>query len=149
MNPTVFLAGIIQGSIPEARIHQQDWREPIRAAFERHCPSAEVYCHYEAHPNSIEYDLPEIIETLEEGNRRAAEADVVVCWLPEASMGTAVEMYRAHVTGAVVIAITPMAANWVIRAYGDRIFADLDEFERFLANGELAAILASKRDGKD
>ncbi|KKL96236.1 hypothetical protein LCGC14_1846520, partial [marine sediment metagenome] len=129
----VFLAGIIQGSIKEPRIHPQDWREPVRRAIERHCPRAEVYCHYQAHPDSIRYELPEIIATLEDGNRRAAEADVVVAYLPEASMGTGLEMYLGKSAGAVVVTITPMAANWVVRAYSDRILSDLDALERFLS----------------
>lgn len=141
----VFLAGIIQGSLAEPRIHAQSWRDPLKAALARHAPDAEVYCHYEAHPESIRYDLPRIVETLEDGNRRAAEADVVICWLPEASMGTAVEMYAAHRAGAVVLTITPMTANWVIRAYSDRIFAGLAAFEEFLAGGELADLIARKR----
>jgi hypothetical protein len=140
----VFLAGVIQGSIREARIHPQDWRGGLRAALERHCPGAEVYCHYEAHPDSITYGLPRILETMEDGNRRAAQADVVVCWLPEASMGTAIEMYLAAQAGAVVLTVTPMAANWVVRAYSDRVFPDLAAFEEFLATGELEGLVAAK-----
>ena len=143
----VFLAGIMQGSIPAARIHPQDWRTPIKHALARHCPLAKVYCHYEAHPNSLQYEQPQIVQTLEDGNHRAREADVVICWLPEASMGTAIEMYVAAKAGAVVISITPMVANWVIRTYSDRILPDLDAFEQFLAGGELAALHRQKRLG--
>jgi len=141
----VFLAGIIQGSLAEPAIHPQDWREPIREAIETHCEKANVYCHFEANPNSIDYDDRQMVETLAEGNRRAAASDVVVCWLPEASMGTAVEMHLAAEAGAVVLTISPMAANWVVRAYSDRIFADLGQFEQFLAGGELERLLAHKR----
>jgi hypothetical protein len=140
----VFLAGIIQGSIKAAAIHDQDWREPIKRIFAVHVPGADVYCHYEAHPNSIEYELPKICETLEDGNRRSAESDVVVCWLPEASMGTAVEMYLAAKAGAAVVAITPMAANWVIRAYADAIVPDLAAFEAFVSAGELQRLYKRK-----
>lgn len=142
----VFLAGIIQGSLTDLRIHDQDWRQPIKEALARHLPEADVYCHYATHPQSITYELPEILETLADGNRRAAEAGVVVCWLPQASMGTALEMFVAHQAGAVVLSITPLAANWVIRAYSDRIFPSIKEFEQFLAAGELPALLARKRE---
>jgi hypothetical protein len=104
-----------------------------------------VYCHYEAHPNSIAYELPQILATLEDGNRRAAAADVVVCYVPEASMGTAIEMYLAAQAGAVVLTISPMTANWVIRSYSDRIFPDIEAFERFLAAGELETLWRQKR----
>lgn len=141
----VFLAGIIQGSLVEAEIHPQDWREPIRSAVERHLPQAEVYCHYSEHPNSIGYDLPAIRSTLEDGIARAAGCDVLVAYLPAASMGTAIEMYQAARCGAVVLTITPMAANWIVRAYSDRIFPDVAAFETFLARGELTALARAKR----
>lgn len=140
----IFLAGIIQGSIAEAKIHSQDWRVPIKEALARSVPEAQVYCHYTQHPNSITYDLPMIQATLEDGNQRAARCDVLVAYVPSASMGTAVEMYLAARNGAVVLTITPLSANWVIRAYSDRIWATVEEFERFLAAGELPRLLQSK-----
>lgn len=130
----VFIAGIIQGSNVEAEIHQQGWRDRIRQALSAHLPDAEIYCHYSQHPNSITYDLPEIRSTIAAGNKRAAESDLLVAYVPSASMGTAIEMYEAAKAGAVVLTISPLAANWVVRAYSDRIFPDVDSFENFLAS---------------
>ncbi|HUS92866.1 MAG TPA: hypothetical protein VM695_13490 [Phycisphaerae bacterium] len=141
----VFLAGIIQGSKVAAEIHPQDWRGPIRDLLERHLPKAEVYCHYGEHPNSITYDLPEILATFEDGLERARACDVLVAYLPSASMGTAIEMHEAARAGAVVLSVTPMAANWVVRAYSDRIFTDLESFEAFLGSGGLGELLAARR----
>jgi hypothetical protein len=141
----IFLAGIMQGSIAEAKIHSQDWREPIKQAFARHVAEAEVYCHYSRHRGSIAYEMPDIRRVLEDGIERAAECDVLVAFLPSASMGTAIEMYRASQRGAVVLTISPMAANWVIRCYSDRIFPDVEAFEKFLADGELRKLIAHKR----
>ena len=140
----VFLAGIIQGSKVAAEIHPQDWRDPVRRILERHVRQADVYCHYGEHPNSITYDLPEICATFEEGLARARNCDVLVAFLPSASMGTAIEMHEAARNGSAVLTITPMAANWVVRAYSDRIFRDVNEFEAFLAEGELATLLEHK-----
>jgi len=133
----IFLAGIIQGSIQEVRVHSQDWRQPLISLLDRYVPEARVYDHFAAHPGGIEYDLDRIRATLAEGNARAAASDVVICWLPEASLGTALEMYLASQAGALVVTITPMAANWVIRAYSDHIFPDLESFKLFLATGGL------------
>jgi hypothetical protein len=141
----IFLAGIIQGSKVEAEIHPQDWRAAVRDLLARYAPDAEVYCHYSEHPHSITYELREIRATFEDGLRRARRCDVLVAYLPGASMGTAIEMHEAARAGAVVLAITPMAANWVVRHYGDGIFPDLATFETFLAAGELAGLLAAKR----
>jgi len=128
----------------EAAIHRQDWREPIKQALKRHAPHARVYCHYSVHPHSITYDLPKIKETLADGNRRAGECDVLIAFVPSASMGTAIEMHEAAKNGAVVLSITPLVANWVIRAYSDRIFPDMEAFEKFLASGELDELLKTK-----
>ena len=140
----VFLAGIIQGSKIEAEIHDQDWRGPIKAAIARSLPGANVYCHYGRHPQSITYELPDIRETLADGNRRAAACDLLVAYIPSASMGTAIEMYEAARAGATVVAITPMDANWIVRAYADRILPDIDSFERFAASGELQRLTEAK-----
>jgi len=140
----VFLAGIIQGSKVEAEIHAQDWRKPIGELLARYLPEADVYCHYSQHPNSITYRMPEIRATLQEGLDRARSCDVLVAYLPSASMGTAIEMYAAADGGAVVLTISPMAANWIVRAYSDRVFPDVAAFGAFLASGELPVLLGAK-----
>ena len=141
----VFLAGIIQGSLVEPTIHHQDWRESVKAVLAAHLPEAEVYCHYSRHPESIRYELPDIRRTLAEGNRRAATCDLLIAYLPEASMGTAVEMHEAYACGAVIVTISPMSANWVVRAYSDRLVADLAGLEALTASGDLARLIAAKR----
>ena len=141
----VFLAGIIQGSLVEPAINSQLWREPIKQALAHHLPEAEVYCHYAQHPDSITYDLPEIRSTLRDGIERAATCDLLVAYLPSASMGTAIEMYEAHRGGAAVVAITPLAANWVIRATSHHIAPDTAAFEAFAASGRLGRLVRETR----
>ncbi len=141
----VFLAGIIQGSLVEADIHCQDWRTPIKQALALHLPGAEVYCHYSRHPHSIGYELPDIRRTLAEGIAQAAACDLLIAYVPSASMGTAVEMHAAAAAGAVVLTITPLVANWVVRAYSDRIFPNMASFEAFLPTSEMAALLERRR----
>lgn len=65
----------------------------------------------------------------------AAAADVVVSYLPEASMGSAVEIHAAKLAGKTIIAVAPgsMAANWVVRSYSDRVVPGLDELRAHLA----------------
>jgi hypothetical protein len=140
----IFLAGIIQGSMVEPKIHNQDWRDAIKQVLARHLPTADVYCHYTQHPHSILYDLPRLKAVLEEGNRRAAECDLLVAFLPAASMGTAIEMHEAAAHGGMVLTISPLAANWVVRAYSDRVFPDIEGLEAFLSSGQFQSLLAQK-----
>ncbi|MFA6092305.1 MAG: hypothetical protein WCU88_01975 [Elusimicrobiota bacterium] len=141
----VFLAGIIQGSIPKSTIHNQDWRGPIREALSRHLPQAEVYCHYSCHPASIDYEMPEIRATLSDGIEKAAQSDLVVAFVPSASMGTALEIYEAYRRGAAVVTISPLSANWVLRVYSDALLPDMAAFEDYLSSGSLQRLLESKK----
>jgi hypothetical protein len=140
----VFLAGIIQGSLVEAAIHKQDWREPIKDILRRRLPGADVYCHYSLHPNSITYDLAEIRRVLAEGNARAAACDLLIAYVPSASMGTAIEMHEASRSGAVVVAVSPLSANWVVRAYSDRVVADFAALDELLGSEDFSQLLRSK-----
>jgi len=141
----VFLAGIIQGSLVEKAIHAQGWRDGIRAVLARRLGDAEIYCHYSRHPKSIAYDLPAIRATLRDGLRKAAECDLLVAYLPAASMGTAIEMYEAARAGAVVVTVSPMAANWIVRAYSDAVVPDVAALDALLADGGLERLLAARR----
>jgi hypothetical protein len=142
--PRVFLAGVIQGSLRESRMHPQDWRHDVTASLERHLPGAEVVDHVARHPGALSYDLARIHETLEEGFREARQADLVVAWLPEASMGTAIEICEARRAGVPVVAITPLSVNWVVRAFADAILPDLAAFDTFSAQGGLGRLLGSR-----
>ncbi|HUU42809.1 MAG TPA: hypothetical protein VMX57_03465, partial [Planctomycetota bacterium] len=73
----------------------------------------------------------------------AGDADVLVAFLPEASMGTAVEMWEAHRRGRIVLAVTPLDANWAVKFLSTRVFGDLASFEEFVTTGELERLLAS------
>ncbi|MDP6545599.1 MAG: hypothetical protein QGH60_16575 [Phycisphaerae bacterium] len=141
----VFLAGIIQGSLAEARIHDQDWRTPIKRILTEHRTDAEIYCHYSLHPNSITYEMPEIRATLADGFKQAAQCDLLIAYVPSASMGTAIEIYEAVRNNAIVLTISPMAPNWVLRAYSHRIFPDTEAFEQFIATGGLDDLIAQRK----
>jgi hypothetical protein len=61
-----------------------------------------------------------------------------VAFVPEASMGTAIEMWEAYEHGrGAVIAISPLVHNWAIRFCSHAVYADFDEFEAALASGDL------------
>ncbi len=140
----IFVAGIIQGSLRDRTIHAQSYRDRLvgllRAAF----PTVEVYCPIENYPNSLEFTDEVARATFLGLMQRAAEADVLVAYVPEASMGTAIEMWQAHRHGRLVITISPMAANWAVRFLSHVVLPDIDAFERFVGSGELARLLAAR-----
>jgi hypothetical protein len=66
------------------------------------------------------------------------EVDAIVAYVPEASMGTAIEMWEAYEHGrGAVIAISPLAHNWAIRFCSHAVYGDFDEFAAALASGEV------------
>lgn len=140
-----FIAGIIQGSISELEIHSQDYRIRIREMLKNHFPEAEVFCPVEHHPNSLYYAFEKGQRTFFDLMERAGEADVLVAFLPEASMGTAIEMWEAFQRGRVVLAVTPLRENWVVKFLADAVLVSLEGLETFITSGELDVLIARKR----
>lgn len=132
------MAGIIQGSRQDTTIHAQDYRARIVGLLRSAFPDHEVYCPMENYPGSLDFTEERARRTFFGLMDRAARADVLVAYLPEASMGTAVEMWQAHRGGRIVVTISPMAANWVVRFLSTVVVPDVAAFERLVRSGELA-----------
>jgi hypothetical protein len=133
-----FLAGIMQGSHLAAILHHQDYRGHIRRMVETHFPGAEVYDPLADHADSLNYDERRGREVFFHHNQLCREVDVVLAFVPEASMGTAIEMWEAYQNGRAVIAISPLKHNWAVRFLSHEIYDDVDEFEQALFSGRVA-----------
>ncbi len=140
----IFVAGIIQGSLQDRSIHAQSYRERIVGLLRSRLPEVQVYCPIENYPNSLSFSDAVARETFLGLMARAAEADVLVAYVPEASMGTAIEMWQAHRHGRLVVAVSPMAANWAVRFLADVLLPDLDAFERYVRGGQFERLLAAR-----
>jgi hypothetical protein len=99
---------------------------------QRYLPDAEVYCPVSLHPESPSYDDSQASEVLQESVEAAKASDLLIAYVPEASMGSAIELWEAKRAGVRVVSITPLKDNWVIRYASDVILDDLDEVESFL-----------------
>lgn len=132
-----FVAGIMQGSRRDEDICDQDYRTSIREIILRRYPDAEVICPFELYPDSVGYGYERGRQTFLELLDRATEADVLVAYLPEASMGTAIEMWQAYSAGARILTISPMSDNWVVKFLSHRVFDSIEPFGDFLARDEL------------
>jgi hypothetical protein len=137
----IFLAGIIQGSLVESTIHNQDYRAAIKRVLAETLPDAEVYCPVTAHPNSLSYDDATGREVFLRHIDMARGSNMVIAYLPSASMGTAIELWEAHRGGTPVVTISPLTINWAIKFLSDLVVADLAEFESACRDGRVAALL--------
>ncbi len=132
----VFIGGIMQGSRRENTIDAQDYRAQISACLRTHVPRVEIVDPFELHPDSVAYEVEEARQTLIALAREAGRADAMVAFVPEASMGTALEIWEAYHSGHPVFTISPLAHNWVVKCLSTRVFQDLAEFSAFVAAGE-------------
>ena len=124
----VFIAGVMQGSKQDKGITGQNYRQIIREAIHKKHPEAEVVDPFSLFPDSPEYGDERASQVLLAMAAEAGNSDIVVAFIPEASMGTAMEMLRAYDNGKIVISISPMAENWVVRSLSQRVFPTLKAF---------------------
>ncbi len=137
----VFICGIIQGSLKGKDIHEQMYRKRIRDIIQKYLPAANVYCPVSLHPKSPFYVDERAFKVLNESIEAARVSDLLIAYLPEASMGSAIEMWEAKQAGVKIIAITSMTSNWVVRYVSDVILKDIDEFEDFARKASLAKLV--------
>ncbi len=137
----IFLAGIMQGSYVDALLHRQDYRQVLKDQLAIHLPQAQVYDPLADHGESLQYDDAQGREVFFHHNAMCREVDVLLAFLPEASMGTAIEMWEAHQAGKVVLSISPLAHNWAVRFLSHQIYSDLAAFVDQLQAGEVAKII--------
>jgi hypothetical protein len=128
----VFIAGIMQGSRLDKDVEDQGYRERIAEAIRGRVPDADILDPWELFPDSPTYDDERGKQVYLSLNDAAATADILIAYVPQASMGTAIEMWQAFQAGARIYTVSPLTENWVVRFLSDRVFATLDEFIQFL-----------------
>jgi len=142
-NVQVFIGGIMQGSERGLGINDQSYRQTIGRLLKARYPDVEIVDPLALFPDSLAYDDDRARQIFFDLAEAAAGADLMVAWLPEASMGTALEMVRAFDAGTPVVSISPMAHNWFIRFLSQRIFPNLAAFDEWLQDDGLLAVVGA------
>ena len=137
----IFIAGIMQGSIKSKGIQGQDYRKIIRDTVKTHHPDAKIIDPFSLFPDSVEYDDQRSKQVLFAMAAEAESSDIVIAYLPEASMGTALEMIRAYDDGKTVVSISPMEKNWFIRAVSSKVFPSLEDFCVWVSQTQLKELI--------
>jgi hypothetical protein len=140
----IFLAGLMQGSHLALVVHNQDWRAQLRELLSTHLPDAKVYDPWDDHSNSVDYDDVRGKQVFLHHNQLCREVDCVLAFVPQASMGTAIEMWEGHQAGRAVIAVSPLIHNWAVKFLSDAVYPDVAAFEAALADGRVEAIIRRK-----
>ena len=133
----VFIAGVMQGNRRGAGMVSQAYRDAITDLLQAHLVDVEIWDPNRIHPDGVEYDQETARQTFVEMSELAAEADCLIAYVPEASMGTAVEMWQAYRAGVPVYTISPLTENWVVFSLSRAVFPDVDAFAEFVSGGGL------------
>jgi hypothetical protein len=134
----VFIAGVMQGSRTDDRVGDQGYRSRITHILRENLAEVEIVDPWALHPESEGYDVERARVTFIKMCALAGQVDVLVAYLPEASMGTAVEMWEAYQNGVRIYCISGLTENWVVKLLSSRVFSTLEDFEDFVTNGGLA-----------
>ena len=148
---TYFLSGVMGGSQTASStslgipMESQDYRGQIRAAILAADAAANIVDPLEmgaVRGRELGFgegkpswtDDADVRKLFAEVVDAAAAADVVVSYLPTASMGSACELHAAHAAHKTVLCIAPgaMAQNWVVRSFSARTFEDIPALAWFL-----------------
>ena len=137
----IYISGVMQGSIKGDGIQEQGYRPIITEGIKVLHPEAEIFDPRAAFPDSPSFDDDRAKQALFFMADEAASSDVVIAYLPEASMGTALEMIRAYDNGKLVITITSLEKNWFIKGVSAKIFHSLDEFGSWIQQTDLYELI--------
>jgi len=128
----VFIAGIMQGNRKDKLIYSQDYRRIITNKLAELFESVDVIDPDRTDPERLTYTHEQAKEMFFKYCTIAGEADLLIAYIPEASMGSAVEMWMAYQAKIPIITISTMNSNWVVKLLSNVIYESLDEFlERF------------------
>ncbi len=134
----VFIAGVMQAERHDDQIESQSYRRLITEALKTHIPDVKITDPWALNPDSVNYDEERARHTFLTMTKTAGEVDLLIAYLPQVSMGTAMEMWQAHQAGVHIIAVTPFVHHWAIRFTADEILPNLDSLIALISNGRLA-----------
>jgi spore coat protein CotH len=137
----VFFAGIIQGSNVRSVIFDQNYREKIKSILIKRYPNVEIFDPFEKHKYSVNYDVKRARQVFFMHLDELKSSDLMIAYLPQASLGTAIEMWEAYQNKIPIISISPMTANWIIRFLANRNFSTMKAFKRFVVENDLQNLL--------
>ncbi len=133
----IFFAGIIQGSKTEKNVHSQDYRKKITDILDEYWKETRVYCPVTNHPESVEYTHEEATRIFNYHLEVIKTSDIIIAYVPEASMGTAIEIFHASSHGKYVVTISPLKHNWVVRIFSNANYDSIESFEEALQERKL------------
>lgn len=141
----VFISGVMQGSREDHLIGDQDYRNQIAQMLQENVPDVNIIDPWKIHPDSVNYDQNQAGQALLSFTKLVKEVDVLIAYLPQASMGTAVEMWTAFEANIPIISISSLNHNWVISVTSNLVLPDLKSLLEYIRSGDFESQWSNKR----
>jgi len=129
---TIFIAGVIQGSKKGKILHNQNYRKDLKKILNKYFPKAKIIDPVAVHPESAYYTYDTGKKVFHKSIKEALSSDLVIAYLPEASMGTAIEMWECYQRKVPVWTISPLKENWAVKFLSKKVFCSSKELESYL-----------------
>jgi nucleoside 2-deoxyribosyltransferase len=133
----IFFGGIIQGSKMGQNIHTQDYRQQIKDILKNKHDNIEVFDPFDGHEGSIHYNDDQARAVFFKHLEEVRSSDLLIAYLPEASLGTAIEIWEAYNRGIPILSISPLTTNWIIRFIPKRNFETIERFRQFIIENDI------------
>ncbi len=139
----VYIGGTMRGSANDGLFVNQNYRDEIARILELHNKDILVFdpledCDVKA-SNEIDFETGKRVFFNEIDE--VCDCHLLVVYLPEASMGSAIEMWMADERHIPIISITTMKENWTVKFLSDKIFSSMKEFEQAVEKGIIEELL--------
>ncbi len=139
----VFIAGVMQGNRRDNKIYPQDYRKVIKSKLlGLYHGEIEIIDPDETDPSRLTYNLNQAKDMFIKYTEIAGKVDLLISFLPEASMGSAIEMWSAYNSKTPIITISPLKSNWVIKLLSTVVYSSLEEFNQKLNKEELYKLIS-------
>lgn len=140
----VYIGGTMRGSVSGDSFVDQNYREEIAEILETHNKDILVFdpledCDVEA-SNKADFETGKKVFFGEIDE--VCDCNLLIVYLPEASMGSAIEMWMADERHIPIISITTMKENWTIKFLSNKIFSSMKEFRQAVEKGIVEELLA-------
>lgn len=139
-----FISGVMQGSstseTTKKTLNDQNYRETLKTILKKYDKSCEIHDPYDKPKEYLKdqehlfSDNKFITDLFEEILFEMRKCDVIVSYLPQASMGSSIELWEAYKLKKEVYVITEMTQNWVTRICSNQMFESIESFEEFMKN---------------
>lgn len=132
----------MQGNLRKYGIRSQAYRRKIKENLNKVLENnVEIIDPDELHPDRLKYNYEQSKKMFMEYVQVSVEVDLVIAYVSEASMGTAIEMWEAYRSGVPILTVSSLSHHWVIKLLSYKIFPTLKNLFRFMNTKEFKSLL--------